>query len=145
MGYELLFIGLILSLIFIAITGYYPGGIIVPGYLAIFVTQPARLAGTLAAALLTAILYKLAARHLILFGKRRFVFLILLGATFSLSLTILTPSLFPGTIDYRVIGLVIPGLIAGNFERQGIAITTASLAIVTAVTWFGGTLWFHLT
>jgi gamma-polyglutamate biosynthesis protein CapC len=145
MGYELLFIGLILSLIFIAITGYYPGGIIVPGYLAIFVTQPARLAGTLAAALLTAILYKLAARHLILFGKRRFVFLILLGATFSLSLTILTPSLFPGTIDYRVIGLVIPGLIAGNFERQGIAITTASLAIVTAVTWFGGTLWFQLT
>ena len=145
MGYELLFIGLILSLIFIAITGYYPGGIIVPGYLAIFVTQPARLAGTLAAALLTAILYKLAARHLILFGKRRFVFLILLGATFSLSLTILTPSLFPGTIDYRVIGLVIPGLIAGNYERQGIAITTASLAIVTAVTWFGGTLWFHLT
>jgi gamma-polyglutamate biosynthesis protein CapC len=138
MGYEIMFIGLVLALGYIALTGYYPGGIIVPGYLVLFVDQPYRLAGTLVASLLTLALYLLASRYLILFGKRRFVFLILLGASFSLILSWFMPILFPISVDYRVIGLVIPGLIAGNFERQGIGITTASLAIVLATTWFAG-------
>jgi gamma-polyglutamate biosynthesis protein CapC len=145
MGYEIMFIGLVLALGYVSLTGYYPGGIIVPGYLVLFADQPYRMAGTLVAALLTMAVYLLASRHLILFGKRRFVFMILLGALFSLLLSYLTPLLFPATIDYRVIGLVIPGLIAGNFERQGIAITTASLAIVVAASWFTAQLWIYLT
>jgi gamma-polyglutamate biosynthesis protein CapC len=145
MGYEILFIGLVLALGYVSLTGYYPGGIIVPGYLVLFVDQPFRMAGTLAAALLTLALYLLASRHLILFGKRRFVFLILLGACFSLLLSFAAPALLPVSADYRVIGLVIPGLIAGNFERQGILITTSSLAIVVAATWITGYLWLLLT
>jgi len=141
MGYELLFIGLVLALGYIALTGYYPGGIIVPGYLVLFVDQPYRMAGTLAAALLTLGAYLLASKYLIIFGKRRLVILILLGAVFSLLLSSFLPLLFPVSVDYRVIGLVIPGLIAGNFERQGIAITTASMAIVVAASWFAGYLW----
>lgn len=145
MGYEIMFIGLVLALGYVSLTGYYPGGIIVPGYLVLFADQPYRMAGTLVAALLTLALYSLASRHLILFGKRRFVVLILLGALFALLLSFLTPLLFPASFDYRVIGLVIPGLIAGNFERQGIAITTASLAIVVAASWFTAQLWIYLT
>lgn len=138
MGYELMFIGLVLALLFIALTGYYPGGIIVPGYLVLFADQPYRLAGTLAAALLTLAIYRVASHYMLLFGKRRFVFLILLGASASLLLSFAVPAIFPVSIDYRVIGMVIPGLIAGNFERQGIAVTTASMAIVVASTWFLG-------
>jgi hypothetical protein len=82
---------------------------------------------------------------MLLFGKRRFVFLILLGASFSLLLSYSLPVIFPVSVDYRVIGLVIPGLIASNFERQGIAVTTASMAIVVAATWFTGFLWLMLT
>ncbi|MDX9930037.1 MAG: poly-gamma-glutamate biosynthesis protein PgsC [Bacteroidales bacterium] len=145
MGYELLFLGLLLALGFIALTGYYPGGMIVPGYLVLFVNHPYRMAGTLAAALITWALYALASRYLLLFGRRRFVFLILCGAVCSLIVSQIVPSIFPGSIDYRVIGLVIPGLIAGNFERQGIAITTASMAIVIAATWFAWNLWFLIT
>ena len=141
MGYELLFIGLVLALAYISLTGYYPGGIIVPGYLVLFVDQPYRMAGTLAAALLTMGVYLLASRYLLIFGKRRLVILILIGAIFSLLLSSFLPLLFPVQVDYRVIGLVIPGLIAGNFERQGIAITTASMAIVVAASWFIGYLW----
>ncbi len=145
MGYELLFIGLVLALGYIALTGYYPGGIIVPGYLVLFVDQPYRMAGTLAAALLTMVAYLLASKYLIIFGKRRLVILILFGAVFSLLLSSFLPLLFPVSVDYRVIGLVIPGLIAGNFERQGIAITTASMAIVVAASWFTGYLWLLIT
>lgn len=145
MGYELLFLGLVLALVFISVTGYYPGGIIVPGYLVLFVAQPGRMAGTLLAALVTLGIYALASRYLIIFGKRRFVFLILAGAVCSLVISRILPGLFPASIDYRVIGLVIPGLIAGSFERQGVAITTASMAIVVAATWFTGNLWLYLT
>jgi poly-gamma-glutamate biosynthesis protein PgsC/CapC len=145
MGYELLFIGLVLALGYIALTGYYPGGIIVPGYLVLFVDQPYRMAGTLAAALLTMGAYLVASKYMIIFGKRRLVILILLGAIFSLLLSSFLPLLFPVSVDYRVIGLVIPGLIAGNFERQGIAITTASIAIVLAASWFTGYLWLLIT
>ena len=53
MGYEIAFIGLLVSLLFTAITGFYPGGIIVPSYLVLFMNQPARIAGTLIAALLS--------------------------------------------------------------------------------------------
>ena len=145
MGYEIMFIGLVLALGYVSLTGYYPGGIIVPGYLVLFADQPYRMAGTLAAALLTLALYKLASQHLILFGKRRFVFLILLGALFSILLSWVAPLFFPASFDYRVIGMVIPGLIAGNFERQGVGITAASLAIVVTASWFAGQLWIYLT
>jgi poly-gamma-glutamate biosynthesis protein PgsC/CapC len=145
MGYEIMFIGLVLALGYVSLTGYYPGGIIVPGYLVLFADQPYRMAGTLVAALLTLAVYSFASRHLILFGKRRFVFLILLGALFSVFLSYFAPLLFPASFDYRVIGLVIPGLIAGNFERQGVAITTASLAIVVTITWFAGQILISFT
>jgi len=145
MGYELLFLGLVLALVYISVTGYYPGGIIVPGYLVLFVAQPGRMAGTLVAALVTLGIWALASRYLILFGKRRFVFLILVGAVSSLVISRIIPGLFPASFDYRVIGLVIPGLIAGSFERQGVVITTASMAIVVAATWFVGNLWIYLS
>jgi poly-gamma-glutamate biosynthesis protein PgsC/CapC len=131
MGYEIPFVGLLLSLVFTALTGLYPGGIIVPSYLVLFVHEPARIVGTLAAALLSLLLYRLASRRLILFGRRRFVFLILLGGLAAVLSWRLMPALFPASTEFRVIGWVIPGLIANHFERQGVLLTTAGLVTVT--------------
>ncbi len=131
MGYEVPFIGLLLSLLFTALTGVYPGGIIVPSYLVLFVHEPARIAGTLIAAGLALVLYRLASSRLILFGRRRFVFLILLGGVLAVLWRQLLPTLFPVSIEFRVIGWVIPGLIANHFERQGVLVTTAGLVTVT--------------
>lgn len=52
-----------------------PGGIIVPSYLVLFIQEPTRIAGTLIAAFLTMAVYRLSCRWLILFGRRRFVYL----------------------------------------------------------------------
>ena len=46
------------------------------------------------------------------------------------------PSLLPGSLEFRVIGWVVPGLIANNLERQGVLVTTASLVTVTVAIYF---------
>jgi len=138
MGYENSFLGLLISLIFIGLTGYYPGGIIVPSYLVLFMDQPARIVGTLIAALLTMLCFKVASSYLILFGRRKLVFMILLGGCWTILWLQVFPFIFPASLEFRVIGWVIPGLIANHFERQGVLATTASLVIVTVVVYFLG-------
>jgi poly-gamma-glutamate biosynthesis protein PgsC/CapC len=130
MSYELFFIGLVVTLIFIGLSGYIPGGIIVPAYLVLFIDQPLRIVGTLIIAFISWGFYRLASRYLILFGKRRFVFLILVGACGSFVLSYILPQLFPETSELKVIGWVIPGLIASTLEKQGWKITLSSMAIV---------------
>jgi len=141
-GYEASFLGLLVSLLFIGITGIYPGGIIVPSYLVLFMNQPARIVGTLVAALLTLFCFKLASRFLIIFGRRRFVFMILIGGLWTFLWLQVLPFIFPVSLEFRVIGWVIPGLIANNFERQGVLLTTASLVTVTVVVYFLGRMLF---
>jgi gamma-polyglutamate biosynthesis protein CapC len=140
MSYELTFLGLLLSLLYVSITGLYPGGIIVPGYLVLFVDQPARLAGSLMVAILTLLCFKLASQYLIIFGRRKFVFMVLTGGIWTLLWLRMLPMLFPLSLEFRVIGWVIPGLIANNFEKQGIVVTTASLVTVTVATYVMGRL-----
>jgi poly-gamma-glutamate biosynthesis protein PgsC/CapC len=138
MGFELPFIGLLISLGVIALTGVYPGGIIVPSYLVLFVHEPERIVGTLVAAFLTLLVYLLASRRLILFGRRRFVFLLLVGGLWSILWRTLFPTLFPLSVEFTVIGWVIPGLIANHFERQGVLVTLGSLLTATvAIAWLG--------
>ncbi len=140
MGYEIAFAGLLLSLLYTGITGLYPGGIIVPSYLVLFMSEPARIAGTLIAAMLTLLVYKMTSRYLILFGKRRFVFLILTGGVWALLWLRVFPSLFPLSLEFRVLGWVIPGLIANHCDRQGVTLTLASLVTVTVTLHFIGRL-----
>jgi gamma-polyglutamate biosynthesis protein CapC len=141
MEFAAAFLGLVLSLAFIGLTGIYPGGIIVPSYLALFLHDPARIAGTLIAALLTVGVYRLLALWLILFGRRRFVLLILIGGLWAAAWLQLFPALFPASLEYRIIGWVIPGLIANHVERQGAVVTLAALVVVTVVTGWLAQLW----
>ena len=140
MAVEISFLGLLISLGFITLTGIYPGGIIVPSYLVLFVNQPLRIAGTLTFAVFTFGVYRLASRFLILFGTRRLVFMILLGGV----LTWLWIQIFPAFIQiplgFRVIGWIIPGLIANQIERQGVGITLAALVTVSVFIHFAGRL-----
>ena len=142
MSYELFFIGLLISLLFVAISGYYPGGIIVPAYLVLFLDQPYRLLGTLIVSLVTWGFYRLASRYFILYGKRRFVLIILAGAVFAFLSSYIVPRFFPETAELKVIGWVIPGLLANQVERQGPAITFSALAIVLVILFLVGKLFF---
>jgi poly-gamma-glutamate biosynthesis protein PgsC/CapC len=138
MGYELVFLALLATLIFAGVTGIYPGGLIVPSYLVLFVDQPSRLLGTLVAAGLTLLCYKLASRYLIIFGRRMFVFMVLVGAVWTFCWLQVFPLLYPASLEFRVIGWVVPGLIANNFQKQGVVSTTAALLTVTVAVYFAG-------
>jgi poly-gamma-glutamate biosynthesis protein PgsC/CapC len=131
--YETLFIGIVLALIFVEITDVYPGGIIVPAYFALFLDRPLFVAATLAVAFAALGVYRLLSRRLILFGKRRFVLLLLLGALISQLLMLLAPRLVPPALEIRIIGWVIPGLLANNLDKQKAISTLASLLTVAAV------------
>ncbi|MEA1964690.1 MAG: poly-gamma-glutamate biosynthesis protein PgsC/CapC, partial [Candidatus Aerophobetes bacterium] len=53
-------IGIVVSFLFYEIVGLSPGGIVVPGYIALFLTQPTRILITLIISLITYfIVYKL--------------------------------------------------------------------------------------
>ena len=131
---ETLLIGLLLALLWAETTDVSPGGIIVPGYIALYLDQPLRVLATLVAALLTLLAYQFLARYLILFGRRRFVLMVLAGALLSQAWFMVLPRFFAAPPELRVIGWVIPGILASNLARQKFLPTLASTITVSALT-----------
>lgn len=136
MTYETLFIGLIVAVLYIEIMDIYPGGIIVPAYIALYLDQPLRVLATLIIALMSLYTYKFSSRFFILFGKRRFVMFVLFGALWAQLWFIILPHFFPDALELRAVGWVIPGLLANNLEKQKIIPTLASLLTVSIITYF---------
>ncbi|MBC7363761.1 MAG: poly-gamma-glutamate biosynthesis protein PgsC [Candidatus Aminicenantes bacterium] len=136
LNYSSLFLGLILALLYVELTGLSPGGLIVPGYFALYLDQPYRVLATLLVAFMVLGLYWLVSRYFLIFGRRRFVFMVLAGAILGQIWAWLLPTLFSEPIGLRVIGWVVPGLLASNLERQKITYTLASLIIVSVMTFF---------
>jgi poly-gamma-glutamate biosynthesis protein PgsC/CapC len=136
MMYETFFIGLILAVFYVELMDIYPGGIIVPAYIALYIDQPLRVLATVLIAILSLLTYKLLSRFFILFGRRRFVMLLLLGALWGQLLFLIIPHVFAGAMELRMIGWVIPGLLANNCEKQKLFPTLASLFTVSVLTYF---------
>jgi len=126
--HETILAGVLISLLYTEFTGL-SAGLIVPGYLALCLHSPWRIVDTLVIAAVAVGICKLLSKSMILYGRRRFAFLLVL--TFFLSLLAQEISLFPsGGI---VIGTLIPGIIAREFDRQGFADTLLSLALTTGL------------
>ena len=129
-------LGIIIGFLFFEITGLTAGGVIVPGYIALFASEPVRILVTLALSLVAYSLVTLLARFTILFGRRRFLLMVLTGFTLRLlwdQIGILLPE---HSMDLQAIGYIIPGLIANEYARQGVAKTIASLIIVSVIVYF---------
>jgi gamma-polyglutamate biosynthesis protein CapC len=134
--FETLIVGLVIALLYTEATGISPGGLVVPGYIALYLDQPRRVVATLTVALVCLLVYRLLSRRLILFGRRRFVLMILLGVVLAQAWSFAVPYVFQEPLELRVIGWVIPGLLAGSLERQKAGATLASLATVSVLTYF---------
>lgn len=126
-------LGVIISLIFNELLGASAGGIVVPGYIAMYLDHPMQVAGTIVVALLTLGVIKVVSRFTLLFGKRRMVLAILLGFIFGVGFDNLfaTRHLIMG-LEATSIGHIIPGLIANWMERQGV-IKTVCVMLLAAV------------
>jgi poly-gamma-glutamate biosynthesis protein PgsC/CapC len=134
MAVETLLIGLVLALLWAELTDVSPGGIIVPGYIALSLGQPIRVAATLLAALAALGLFTLLTPRLILYGRRRFVLLVLIGAVLAQAWTLVLPRTLSAPAGVHVIGLIIPGILASTLARQKVLPTLASLLAVSTLT-----------
>jgi poly-gamma-glutamate biosynthesis protein PgsC/CapC len=134
--YETLFLGIVVAVIYTELMDVYPGGIIVPAYFAFFLDQPLRVGITLLAAGLGLLCYRILSQYLILFGKRRFVILVLLGACWAQIWHLVLPQMFPSSLEMRAIGWIIPGLLANNLDKQRSIPTLVSLLVVSVITYF---------
>ena len=123
---QIIILSVIISLIYTELTGY-SAGLIISGYLALNLQNPTRLAFTLASAALAVGVCRLLARVTILYGRRRFALMMLLTFFFSW---------IAGALGYPipVIGVVLPGLLAREFDRQGFVSTGLSLIVTTGAT-----------
>lgn len=137
--YPAIALGLVLSLIFSEIFGLAAGGLIVPGYIALELHHPGRVAGTILVALVTLIVVRMMGHAVFLYGRRRFVLTVLVGFVIGwmadrwfVFAWPTSPFAAGAIIDAAAVGFVIPGLVANWMERQGIVATT-SLLIIGAV------------
>ena len=144
-------LGLVVSLVFSEILGLAAGGLVVPGYIALYMDQPLRIMGTVLASLVTYGFIRLVGRFVLLYGRRTMVFSVLAGflsGYLTRYILVFNESMQLGvdTSVIQSIGYIIPGLIAYWMMRQGVVETLCTmimasfivrLALVTA---YGGKL-----
>ena len=124
-------IGIILSLILSEALGVTAGGIIVPGYISLFLHQPVQVLSTFLVAILVLLIIRGLSKVMFLYGKRRIVLALILGFFFGY----LSRTMYIDTENIKslaVIGNIIPGLIANWMDRQGV-VRTLSVVLLTAV------------
>ena len=136
MIFETFLIGILVAVLYVEIMDVYPGGIIVPAYFALHLDSPLRIVATLLIAALTLLTYKMLSRAFILFGKRRFALLILIGVVWAQLWSLVFPFIFDASLELKAIGWIIPALLANNLEKQKVFPTLASLFAVSIVTYF---------
>ena len=122
MYYEIVLAGVAISLLFVELTGLSPAGLIVPGYLALCLQTPWRIVYTLAVA-------ELLGNVMILYGRRRFAVMVLLSFAIDLAVT----SLGLLAYDPGMIGVLVPGIMAQELERQGFLKSLVPLAAVVGI------------
>jgi poly-gamma-glutamate biosynthesis protein PgsC/CapC len=136
MIYQAIGLGLVVSLVFSELLGVAAGGLIVPGYIALHLDEPLRIASTIVAAVLTYATVGLMGRFILLYGRRTMVFCVLVGFIYGYLtryLLIFNDELGTG-LDVHVfqsIGYIIPGLIAYWMKRQGVVETVSTMLMAS--------------
>jgi poly-gamma-glutamate biosynthesis protein PgsC/CapC len=127
-------IGLAVSLLFSELFGLAAGGMVVPGYIALALSNPLAVVITIGAGFATYAIVHALASVVIVYGRRRTVLMILVGYLVGTIIRLLVGGGIPtGPHDVTVVGYIIPGLIANWFERQGVIATTSTLLTAAVV------------
>lgn len=128
-------LGIAVSLLVSEVVGISAAGLVVPGYLALHLDQPGRLAATFAVALATWALVRFGlSRLVVLYGRRRLAVAVLAGFLLNVLAERLLLAFPAQPVDARVIGYIVPGLIASEAASQGVVPTFAvTLLVAVAV------------
>lgn len=125
-------LSIILGFISTELLGLFTGGLVSAGYLAFFLEQPYRVASTLVLSLVVYGLTKLIGKAVILYGRRRFMLTVILGILLGWIYESHAYYLNGISQDLRIIGYMIPGLLANDMCKQGVW-RTVLMAMVCAL------------
>ncbi|APY85816.1 capsule biosynthesis protein capC [Streptomyces alfalfae] len=112
-------LGLLFSLVCYLTTNLSPGGMITPGWLALTLVEDLqRAAMVLGVTVLTYLGTLLMQKYVILYGKRLFAAVVLLGVSLQATVMIVLSIEFPLMYANQTLGFIVPGLIAYQLVRQ---------------------------
>jgi poly-gamma-glutamate biosynthesis protein PgsC/CapC len=127
-------LGLCVSLLFSEFFGIAAGGMVVPGYIALYLNRPIMIVVTVLVSLLTYFIVNSLGAFMIVYGKRRTVLTIIIGFLLGWLVRLLDPvPLGPQAVELSIVGYIIPGLIAIWMDRQGILETVALLVTSSTI------------
>ncbi|AOM81622.1 poly-gamma-glutamate biosynthesis protein PgsC [Salisediminibacterium beveridgei] len=128
-------VGIVISLLYAEKAGVLPGGIIVPAYLALIFDQPFFIMAIFfISTLIYFIVVHVLSRITILYGRRKFAAMLLTGVVLKLTFDYFYPIIPFEIYELRGIGVIVPGLIANSFQKQGVVITVTSTMILSGIT-----------
>ena len=131
-------LGLVISLAFSEFLGVAAGGMVVPGYVALFLDRPLVILVTLLVSYLTFFAVHSLSTVMVIYGRRRTVLMILVGFLFGWLIRSLGPlSTDFGVIELSMVGYIIPGLIAVWIDRQGTLETFSALITASVIVRLG--------
>ena len=126
-------VGVVVSVVLTELIGLSAGGIIAPGYVALLLDRPRALATLILLALACFALVRLAALWIMLYGSRRFGAAVVVGLALSTGLAAMGSGIDALPLEWSGIGYIVPGLVAHQFDRQGIWQTLLMLAIAAPI------------
>lgn len=134
-------IGLAVSLLFSELFGLAAGGMVVPGYFALALNHPLSCVVTILVAFLTYAIVHSLSLVVIVYGKRRTVLMIMVAFLLGiLAQSVALPyTVSPDDVtelplaEFKVIGYIIPGLLAIWIDRQGLVETVSVLVTASVV------------
>ncbi|UQX01693.1 poly-gamma-glutamate biosynthesis protein PgsC/CapC [Streptomyces sp. RerS4] len=129
-------LGLLFSLLCYLTTNLSPGGMITPGWLALTLLEDLqRAALVVGVTVLTYVLTLVVQRFVILYGKRLFAAVVLLGVLLQATVVIVLQLEFPLLYTNQTLGFIVPGLIAYQLVRQPKGATLLATGSATLMTY----------
>ena len=131
--------GMVISLFLTETLGVMAGGIIVPGYFALYLHSPVKILFTLLISITAYLIVYLISKFILIYGRRRLILSLLIGFLLGYVIRIILDSsdfqifISNSLIELEYIGYIIPGLIASWMDRQGIIRTTSVIIIVASI------------
>jgi hypothetical protein len=129
-------VGLVFALLCYLTTNLSPGGMITPGWLALAMVQDYLQVMVIAGMTVVTFLgMSLLLKIVILYGKRLFAAVVLLGVLLQLTLFVVIQGELPLLFVHQTLGFIAPGLIVYQLIRQPPAATLVATTIVAAATY----------
>ena len=131
-------LGMLISLLFSETVGVMGGGIIVPGYFAMYLQDSLSVFFTFIIAYITYLIIYFLSKYLLIYGRRRVILSLLIAFLIGLIFRKGIESSFIETSSFNVdyIGFIIPGLIASWMDKQGVSRTVSVVLIQSSLVHF---------